>query len=215
MKSDILELVNLTVARDGAPVLPAISQQLHGGDVLLIRGRNGSGKSSLLKAIAGLLRPSEGHILYNGQPLHEITYYPRHLVYVGHKRGVETGMSVRSHVDFWACAFDNRELSDAALHYFDLEDIADTPVSSLSAGWQQRVALTRLILQPGRIWLLDEPTSHLDEDGLRLLNSIIDTRQEQGGIILIASHSQFAGDKVKVLDLNALTSEESHVFHAA
>lgn len=215
MKSDNLELLELTVARDGAVVLPPITQRLKSGDVLLVAGRNGSGKSSLLKAVAGLLKPQGGQILFNGKPLHDAPDFTRSMVYVGHKRGVEPGMSVRSHVAFWARAFQSRELVDAAMHYFDLEDIADVPVYTLSAGWQQRVALTRLILQPGKIWLLDEPTAGLDENGMRLLNGIIESRQEQGGIILIASHAQFSGDKVQLLDLNELTKQEgTHVLHA-
>lgn len=207
MKSDNLELLELSVARDGAVVLPPVTQRLKGGDVLLVSGRNGAGKSSLLKVVAGLLKPASGQILFNGKPLHEAPDFARSVVYIGHRRGVEPGMSVRSHLAFWARAFKSRELIDVALHYFDLEDIADVPVHTLSAGWQQRVALTRLILQPGKLWLLDEPTSGLDEDGVRLLNGIMDSRQEQGGMILIASHAQFHGDTVQHLDLNALTKQ--------
>lgn len=215
MKSDNLELIELSIARDGAVVLPPITQRLKSGEVLLVAGRNGSGKSSLLKAIAGLLPPESGQILFNGKPLQDAPDFTRSIVYLGHKRGVEPSMSVKAHVAFWARAFNSRELIDAALHYFDLEDIADTPVHTLSAGWQQRVALTRLILQPGKIWLLDEPTAGLDEDGMRLLNNIIESRQEQGGIVLIASHAQFSGDKVQVLDLNTLIRDGGHdVLHA-
>lgn len=207
MKSDNLELLDVSIARDGALVLPPITQRLKGGDVLVVRGRNGSGKSSLLKSVAGLLPLAGGQILFNGQKLHDAPDFTRSIVYVGHKRGVEPGMNVRAHVNFWGRAFKSRELIDAALHYFDLEDIADVPVHTLSAGWQQRVALTRLILQPGKIWLLDEPTAGLDDDGMRLLNGIIDSRQEQGGIILVASHAQFGGDVVQTLDLNELTKQ--------
>lgn len=215
MKSDNLELLDVSIAREGVLVLPPITQRLKAGDVLLVSGRNGSGKSSLLKAVAGLLPLAGGRMLFNGQALHDAPDFTRSIVYIGHKRGVEPGMPVRAHVRFWARAFKSRELEEAALHYFDLEDIADVPVHTLSAGWQQRVALTRLILQPGKIWLLDEPTAGLDEDGLRLLNGIIESRQEQGGIILIASHAQFAGDKVQHLDLNSLTKQGGHdVLHA-
>lgn len=215
MKSDNLELIDVSIAREGVLVLPPITQRLKAGDVLVVRGRNGSGKSSLLKAVAGLLPLAGGAILFNGKSLQDAPDFTRSIVYVGHKRGVEPGMSVRAHVAFWARAFKSRELIDAALHYFDLEDIADVPVHTLSAGWRQRVALTRLILQPGKIWLLDEPTAGLDEDGLHLLNGIIESRQEQGGIILIASHAQLAGDKAQTLDLNELSKQGGHdVLHA-
>lgn len=215
MKSNILELVELEVAREGAFLLPPITQRLRAGEILLVQGRNGAGKSTLLKTIAGLLYPLSGAILLDGQPLAKNPAYPANITYLGHRRGVEASLSVRSHVTFWARAYGCAELIEAALHYFDLEDIADVPVHRLSAGWQQRVALTRLIVQPGGIWLLDEPTANLDEDGLGLLHSIIATRQEQGGIILIASHGRVEGSMVRTLDLDAAYSGEvPHVAHA-
>jgi heme exporter protein A len=205
MKSDNLQLQELACARDGAWVLPPITQQLRAGEVLLVSGRNGCGKSTLLKTVAGLLRPATGEILWNGEPLRAQGGYPANLVYIGHKRGVEPSLSVLAHVKFWARAFRQQELIEAALHYFDLEDIAHTPVHQLSAGWQQRVALTRLITQPGSLWLLDEPTQNLDADGLNLLHSLMQTRSEQGGIIMLASHVPLEGDRVRQLDLNTLT----------
>lgn len=207
MKSNNLELVGLSIVRDGAVVLPPIHECINAGEILLIQGRNGCGKSSLLKAIAGLLPTPPGQVLWDGAPLHATPNYAYSLVYLGHKRGVELSLSVGHHVRFWAKAYRQPELVDAALHYFDLEDIVDTPVYTLSAGWQQRVALTRLITQPGSVWLLDEPTANLDEDGLGLLNALIQTRCEQGGIILIASHAPFQGEKVRRLNLDALSGE--------
>ena len=210
MKSDNLELNELVVAREGAFVLPPINMRVAPGEILLIQGRNGCGKSSLLKTIAGLLRPASGHVLWQERPLHRHPHYPANLVYIGHKRGVEPSLSVAAHVTFWARAFGQRELIEAAMHYFDLEDIADTPVHQLSAGWQQRVALTRLITQPGALWLLDEPSQNLDADGLSLLHALMQTRSEQGGIICIASHVPLQGEKVRVLDLNATTHAGAH-----
>ena len=201
MKNDTLEWRNLVVAREGAPLTAPMSQQVRAGDILAIRGPNGSGKSSLLKTIAGLLRPGSGEVLWNGEAMRRHPHYPRNLVYIGHRRGIEPSMSVLAHVKFWARTFGQKELIEAALFFFDLEDIAKVPVATLSAGWQQRVALTRLILQPGSLWLLDEPTAALDEAATTLLNSLMNTRCEQGGIILIASHMPLQGDRVQTLDL--------------
>lgn len=207
MKSNSLQLNGLVIAREGAAVLPPIHEQIISGEVLVVRGPNGSGKSSLLKTVAGLLPPASGHVAWNGAPMTESADYPRNVVYLGHKRGVDTSLSVGHHVRFWANAFGQAELIGAALHYFDLEDIANVPVHTLSAGWQQRVALTRLITQPGSLWLLDEPAANLDEAGVLLLNSLMETRCQQGGMVMLATHSLAEGPKVRTIELQALAPQ--------
>lgn len=211
MKSDNLQLRELVVAREGVGMLPAMSLSVAAGEILLVRGRNGSGKSSLLKTMAGLLKPASGEVCWGEHALGRHPMYPAGLLYLGHRRGVDSSLSVQQNVAFWAKAYRQRELLDVALHYFDLEDIAQVPVHTLSAGWQQRVALARLIAQPGALWLLDEPTANLDEEGLALLHSLIQTRCEQGGIVVVASHMPLQGEKVRLLDLNQMSQQgDSH-----
>ena len=199
MKSNSLALESLVVARDGAPLSQPIDVQLVGGDMLAIHGGNGSGKSTLLKTIAGLLPIYEGIIRVNDA----WPATPRPL-YIGHKRGLNPSMSVLDNVSFWARAAGYPELTAAAMHYFDLDDIPHASVNELSAGWQQRVALTRLITIPSGIWLLDEPMANLDAEGIALLQSLIQSRLEQGGIILIATHAQLQGECVKILNISEL-----------
>lgn len=204
MKSNSLAIDSLIIAREGAPLSAPISLTLSGGDLLAVHGRNGSGKSTLLKTLAGLLPIHRGRIQLNGQ-------WPSATppLYLGHKRGLSLGMSVMDNVSFWAKASAVAELTAAALRYFDLEDAASVTVNELSAGWQQRVALTRLITMPNHLWLLDEPTANLDIEGMALLQSLLQSRAEQGGIIVIASHMQMHGANIKSLHLdNALLEEE-------
>ena len=138
MKSNTLALDTFVVARDGAPLTAPISLVLNGGEMLAIHGSNGSGKSTLLKTIAGLLPIYSGTIRVNGQ-------WPMNAppIYMGHARGLTPSMSVYDNVSFWAKAAGYPELTAAAMRYFDLDDIPDASVESLSAGWQQRVALTQ------------------------------------------------------------------------
>ncbi len=209
MKSNTLELNNLQIARDGQVLVHGLTYRLNGGDILLVQGHNGSGKSTLLKTIAGLLAPASGEIHLNGEPAHR---HPHRPVFIGHKRGLTLSMSVADNVRLWAEASDNMELYAAALHYFDLEGLEDVTLSQLSAGWQQRVALTRLITMPAFLWLLDEPIANLDHDGIALLHNLIQTRSEQGGIILMTSHADVQGEAIKKLNLSelAVTSEVIH-----
>ena len=196
MKSNSFALTDLVIARDGSPLTAPISVSLAGGELLAVRGANGSGKSTLLKTIAGLLPPESGSIRVNGQWPAQVP-----ILYLGHKRGLVGSMSVDDNVSFWANMYQCAELVPAALHYFDLEEVADVPVEQLSAGWQQRVALTRLITVPSPLWLLDEPISNLDEEAGALLQSLIQSRLEQGGMALMTSHRSIQGEKVKILEL--------------
>lgn len=200
MKSDILELDALVVGREGVALLPALSQRIEPGEMLAIRAPNGAGKSTLLATIAGLLAPISGTVRLGEGPLKHHPAYPQAILYYGHRRGMDTTCTVREHVGFYAHAYRQPELIEAALHYFDLEEWADCTISTLSAGWQQRVALTRLITQPGQLWLLDEPAHHLDEEGLALLSSLIQTRRERGGILLMVSHMPVEGEGIRTLN---------------
>lgn len=199
MKSNSLELIDLVVAREGAPLTPSLSTRLSGGEILVVRGSNGAGKSTLLKTLAGLLPVGGGAIQLNGAWPTEVK-----AVYIGHRNGLVPTLNVEDNVALWGKLSGFSELTSAALHYFDLEDIADVPVAKLSAGWQQRVALTRLITQQSNLWLLDEPTSNLDSDGINLLHTLMQTRLEQGGMIVVASHMDMQGEMVKTININKL-----------
>jgi heme exporter protein A len=199
MKSNSLVMESLVVARDGVPLTPPISMALAGGEMLAIHGANGSGKSTLLKTVAGLIPIYQGSIRVN-----DAWPAPLRPLYIGHKRGLSPDMSVHDNVSFWARAYGYPELTAAAMHYFDLEDIPHAKVNELSAGWQQRVALTRLITMPCAMWLLDEPMANLDAEGMALLQSLIQSRIEQGGIILIATHMLLQGERIKSMNINAI-----------
>lgn len=193
MKSNSITFNNLLIAREGAALSRPITLTIEAGNVLVVHGSNGSGKSTLLKMLAGLLPAPQGSVVRDaeGMPL-----------YLGHKRGLTPSISVMDNVAFWAKASGFPELTLAALRYFDLEDAANTRVADLSAGWQQRVALTRLITMPATVWLLDEPTANLDMAGMALLQSLIQSRTEQGGIVIIASHLPMQGPNVSTLNLD-------------
>jgi heme exporter protein A len=199
MKSNSLALEGLVVAREGAALTVPITIALAAGEMLAVRGDNGSGKSTLLKTIAGLLPVKAGAIKVNAQWPNE-----EPVLYIGHKLGLSKDMSVYDNVALWAKLSGAAELIAAALHYFDLGDIAEVPLSKLSAGWQQRVALTRLITVPSRLWLLDEPTANLDREGTALLQTLIQSRLEQGGIVLVATHAELQGNMIKSINISIL-----------
>lgn len=192
MKSNSFALQKLSIGREGVAFAAPITLSLDPGELLAVEGANGSGKSTLLKTIAGLLAPLSGEILWHGpQPL-----------YMGHRGGMLPEMSVRENVAYWANMHGTPELIATAMHYFDLGYYAEMPLASLSAGWQHRVALTRLITCGSSLWLLDEAMANLDKEGIALLQSLIQTRLEQGGIAILTSHIPLDGPQVKHLKLD-------------
>lgn len=197
-----LECQQLAVMRSGVLLFSDLSISMQSGDLLIIQGTNGSGKSTLLQALAGLIAPSLGHIHWDDQLMNRSDAYPRNLVYLGHQRGLYLDMTVEQNVRLWASLARAEETVDAALHYFDLTEIADFPVHMLSEGWRQRVALTRLLTMPGPLWVLDEPTANLDVEGISHLHALISTRIEQNGMVVMSTHAKLQGDKYKTLNIN-------------
>ncbi len=185
---------------------------LNEGALLLVAGANGSGKSSLLAIIAGLLPPRAGSIDWCDIPIHDPSDYESTCVYIGHKNALKSEATVLENISFWASLSGNEMLIPAAIHYFNLEQYLSYPCGELSQGWQRRVALTRLITCPAPLWLLDEPGSNLDRDGQTLLAELIRSRTGQGGIVIMAAHGEIAMHrevKVSILDIGDFQGEDA------
>lgn len=210
---NILQVKNLQLTRGALNLCDGLSFGVGGGQMRVLRGANGTGKTTLLQALAGLRKPDAGQILWDGIPITQHDNYPKLLCYIGHRIGLRTDMRVDAHLEFFAHAYGNPELLGAALNYFDLWPLSHLPIGALSAGWMQRVQLARLILSPARLWLLDEPSHHLDAEALGLLQSLISTRLERGGLVIMASHAQIEGIDAGTITLgeqrSALVSQEA------
>jgi len=168
---------NLEYRRDDKIILQNLSFAVQSGSGLVITGANGTGKTTVLKILAGLLVPTLGKI-----------ERPEDILYIGHKNAMKEEFSVLENLKFWAGLAGNELLVPAALSYFQLEDYMDLPHKALSHGLQRRVALARLILSPRETWLLDEPFAHIDNETAKCLRNLIITRTEQGGIVILSSH---------------------------
>jgi heme exporter protein A len=199
-----LECENLSYSVSGLPLLHGISFILKPGQLMLLQGQNGSGKTTLLKLLARILKAEQGAVRWNGNAIASIPDYGRQMLYIGHGSAIPPALTPREVISFWARVYGTEELIEAALHYFELDRYAELPSRQLSAGWKQKLALTRLIISPAKLWLLDEPASHLDQEGSRLLQSLITTRKEQGGAILMAMHGEVNAENIKILNLDDL-----------
>lgn len=156
--------------------------------ITYLRGSNGSGKSSLLRMIAGIQKPNSGTISFFGYDINNIE--KPYANYIGHNIGVKDELTVLENIKIWSRLYNSESLISAALHYFGLVDIMDTKAYTLSAGNRQKIALARLLSCESDIWLLDEVDAHLDAQNRALLNNAISSKASNGGIVIITSHAK-------------------------
>lgn len=168
-------------------VFAGISFALEPGAAALLLGPNGTGKSSLLRVLAGLLPAAEGQVLWNGEDVRrEPGAHGRRLRYLGHQEGLKSSLTVAENLAFQA-ALAGGDVS-AALDAMGLAALADLPARVLSAGQKRRLALARLALAPAALWLLDEPSLGLDEASVARFGAMLEAHRARGGIVLAATH---------------------------
>lgn len=180
----------LTLFRGDHCLFRNLNFALNRGEGLLIQGRNGSGKTSLLRAVAGLLDLEEGEVRWQGRSIREERQaYHAELAWFAHRPGCKGDLTLAENLRYEAGIRPaSLEKLDAALDRLSLSRVRDLPFRSLSAGQQRRVGLVRLLLASARLWLMDEPFTNLDTDGQDLVVAIINEHLQQGGVCLFASH---------------------------
>ncbi len=186
-----LTLDGLAVRRGERRLFEGLDLTVRPGEAVALTGANGAGKSSLLRAIAGLLTPEAGRIRFdqNGQELDPEIARTRHLHLIGHQDGFRSGRTARDELAFqvgW-CGGGPGGMDDA-VEALGLEGLMDLEVRRLSAGQRRRLALARLLAAPRPVWLLDEPLSPLDARWRAEVGRLMQTHLAGGGILLAAVH---------------------------
>jgi heme exporter protein A len=198
----VLEVENLAAARGLRVLFEGLNLRVSEGESLELRGANGSGKSTLLRILAGLTRPHEGRVRYSGAGPDGDGEASRH--YLGHLDAVKPTETAVEQARFWARYFGRtQDVADAAIKRVGLANRKAVPGRGLSAGQKRRLALTRLLIEPRPVWLLDEPTAALDTEGRALVMRLVAEHRATGGMVIAAVHGEgFAGSRV--LDLSSL-----------
>jgi heme exporter protein A len=176
----------LTCQRGGRIVFRDLSFQVAAGEAVQVVGRNGAGKSSLLRMIAGLVRVEAGRLSLEGGlpdlPIAEQAHY------CGHQDAFKAALTVTENLSFWTAFLGGGDRIAEALERLGLDHLGELPAGYLSAGQRRRLALARLITVPRPIWLLDEPTAALDLASQQVLATIMRDHVAAGGLILAATH---------------------------
>lgn len=174
--------------RGGREVFSRLDFEAASGEAVAVVGRNGSGKTSLLRLIAGLLIPAGGTIALNGADA-DMTL-PEQCHYLGHRDALKPALSVAENLSFWA-DFLGGERCDAteSLATVGLDHAADLPAAFLSAGQRRRLSLARLLTVRRPVWLLDEPTNALDVAGQDMFGALMRDHLARGGLVIAATHA--------------------------
>jgi heme exporter protein A len=196
-----LSTTDLACRRGGREVFAGVSFSVAAGESLTIRGRNGAGKSSLLRMVVGLVRIAGGRLSLEGGDSELTVGEQAH--YLGHLDALKPSLSVEENLRFWsaflgAAAVDLNE----SLRAVGLDALADLPADYLSAGQRRRLSIARLLAVKRPLWLLDEPTSTLDAAAQTKLGEIMQAHLAGGGIILVATHSPLQLEGTRELNLD-------------
>lgn len=193
---------DLAAFRGERLVFRGISFTVEPGGALILAGPNGTGKSSLIRLIAGFTPPAAGRLLWDGaDALDDPPLHARRLCFVGHLDAVKPGLTVADNLKMSINA--DRSQIDPALASVDLAHFAPLPARLLSAGQKRRLALARLALTGAPLWLLDEPTTGLDAASVSRLEARFAEHRAKGGMIIAATHLPLAMPGAQTLNLAA------------
>lgn len=177
----------VSVIRGERLIFRDLSVTIASGQAVVLAGPNGSGKTTLLRLLAGLIRPTTGHLLWHGEnALEDLAEHGTRVAYVGHQDAAKPGLTVTENLKF-AASVSGRPI-DAALKCLRLTPLAALPARQLSAGQKRRLALSRLLLSNGPLWLLDEPTLGLDHASIEQFGAMLSDHRKTGGMVVAATH---------------------------
>ena len=199
----MLEAIGLQSVRQQRTLFNSLSFSLAAGERLRIAGANGSGKTSLLRILTGLLAPSEGEVRWRGEKISSLEEeYSRQIVYLGHAAAVKDDLTPAENLEFACRLAGFTAKADEALARLGVP--ADVPVRKLSQGQRRRAALARLVVsETVPLWLLDEPYAALDAQATASVDALIAAHAARGGAVIFTTHQETGAAAARVIELHA------------
>lgn len=199
----MLEASGLECTRQRKRLFTGLSLSLGAGESLRVAGANGSGKTSLLRILCGLLPPDAGEVRWHGEPIRELREeYSRRLVYLGHAPAVKDELTPAENLAIAMRLSGMHVSQEQARDALARLEVPDAFVKRLSQGQKRRAALARLCLsQEVPLWLLDEPFTALDRDGMEVLKALVQAHTARGGMVAYTTHQDPGMAATRVLEL--------------
>ena len=208
-ESALISATNLTCIREERLLFDQLTIEINTGDIVQIEGPNGSGKTSLLRILAGLSQPYEGDVFYKKQLITQSREeFHQNLLYLGHLPGVKGEMTAQENLNFnltlHGLHINANEIEDT-LAQVNLTGFEDSLASHLSAGQHRRISLARLYKSDAKIWILDEPFTAIDKQGVQSLEQLFKAHIKRGGCVILTTHQDlltFSSSQVKKITLD-------------
>ncbi len=205
-----LEASGLACIRDDRTLFSDLAFRIGPGEALLLEGRNGSGKTSLLRILCGIRLPDAGSINWCGTDINRLgADYHEHTAYVGHRDGIKLDLTPLENLAMARALGKPNEITlEAALEQVDLYGFEDVLTRNLSAGQQRRLALARLLVTDTTLWILDEPFTSLDVHGIQVIEELLDQHTSRGGMLAVTSHHavHLANTRMQRINLSELAA---------
>lgn len=200
----VLSLDAIAFERDDNTLFSDVSAVLEAGDIFQVEGPNGAGKTTLLRIIATALTPTEGRLFWCGEDVlrHRSTYL-QNMLFLGHLPGLKQSLSPVENLQWWRQVHpdtSSRESLDV-LASMGLRGYEDVPCYTLSAGQQRRAALARLLVTDAPLWVLDEPFTAIDKQGVAELEDLLVQHAGRGGIVVLSTHQDVGIQNIRRLQL--------------
>lgn len=200
----LLELKHLGCERDGRVLFAGLDVTINAGDIVQIEGPNGAGKTTLLRALTGLLPDYEGSITWRGESVSKNRVdYLSELLFLGHLPGVKKTLSPRENLAFLSRLHQAVDINaiDSSLEKVGLFGYEDVPGHQLSAGQLRRIALARLYFSTAPLWILDEPFTAIDKQGVANLEALFTEHASRGGCVILTTHQAPTLTQLKRINL--------------
>jgi len=202
--SALLQTRDLSCVKDDHTLFAELNIDLQAGQILLVEGKNGSGKTSLLRILTGLSLPESGEVLWQGHPISEVgaDYYEQ-VNYVGHHDGIKRDLTCLENLRLVQAMGKPLPIDlDNALEKVNLYKFGENFVATLSAGQKRRLAMARLVVTEAMLWIMDEPFTSLDKASMAMFQKMFELHLEQGGVIVMTSHHDIEMPNSDVVRLN-------------